>query len=163
MPTTLEMVNQLSDSQVIGVTKALFRRVYAEIPYDDVRIKAQGQAPLHSLLALGEDNLRKEMAAEDSTYIGRLVLSQYAVDDAFGPLVRESIEKVKKSDDLVVDIILAVGLVVNLTLLITTTKVDVSKGPDGKIHWRVRKSEASPELVKAVVKPVAEMVAKVGK
>lgn len=163
MQTTLEMVNQLSDSQVIGATKVLFSRVYTEIPYEEVLTNAQGQGPLIPLLSIGENALRKDLTTEDSTRIGRLVLSQYAVDDAFGPLVREAIEKVQTSDDLVVDIILAVGLVVNLTLLMATTKVDISKGPDGKINWRIIKSEASPELVEAVVKPVADMAAKVGK
>lgn len=162
MPTALEMVNELSDSQVIGVTKALFSRVYTEISYDDVLTNAEGQILLNPLLSLKEEALRNDLTPEDSTRIGRRVLSHFAADEAFSPLVREAVKKVQNADDLVVEVILAAGLVVNLTLLIATTKIEVSKGQDGKINWHIKKREASPELVKAIVKPVTDMAIKAG-
>jgi hypothetical protein len=162
MSKTLEMINQLPDAKVIEVSKVLFNRLYAEVPYDDVLANARDQALLEPLLSLGEDALGSNLTAEDSARIGRQMVSHLAADETFEPIVREAVEKVQQSDKLVVDVILAVGLVVNLTLLVATTRIDVSKDADGNISWRFKKREASPELVKAVVEPVADLATKVG-
>lgn len=161
MPKTVDTVGGLSDSEVIAVTTELFNRVYQEIPYDDVRSNFAGVDAVDPLVGLDEPALRRQLSADDSARLGRLVLEHYARDEAFEPLVDEAIEKVRSSDDLIVGVILAVGLVVNLTLLVATTKATVSKQPDGTIAWSVSKSEASPELVTAIVNPVVE-VAKAG-
>ncbi len=162
MPTMPEIINQLPDAKVIEVSKALFDRLYAEIAYDDVLAGARDQKPLNPLLSIGEDALGSNLTAEDSARIGRQMVSYLAADEAFEPIVREAVEKVQHSDKLVVDVILAVGLVVNLTLLVATTKIDVSKDADGKISWRIKKREASPELVKTVVEPVTDLATRVG-
>jgi hypothetical protein len=162
MNKTVEMVQKLSDAQVVGVTKELFRSVYAEISYDEVHSNFAAVAEVGPLVALGEAALRRELTAEDSSRLGRLVLDQCARDAAMEQLVRNAIDKVRSSDDLVVDIILAIGLVVNLTLLLATTKFSARKGPDGRLKWQISKKEASPEIVKAIVEPVVN-VAKAAK
>ena len=161
MGTTLELVRELPDSQVVEVAKELFRRVYVEIPYDEVSRNFGAVMAVEPLVPLDEATLRRDLSAEDSARLGRLLLEQYAGDPALEPLVQQAVDKVQGSDNMVVDVILAVGLVVNLTLLIATTKVKVEKGPDGELKWQVTKGEASPELVKAVVEPVID-VAKAG-
>ncbi len=156
MPTTLQMVRELSDSQVVAVARELFSLVYEEIPYEEVSGNFGSVPEVGALAGLDEMTLKRDLPAAESARLGRLLLETFAGDPALEPFVREAIEKVHASDDLIVLEILALGLVVNLTLLVATTKVKVKKGADGKIKWEVNKGKASPELVKAVVEPIVD-------
>jgi len=57
---------------------------------------------------------------------------------------------------LIIDVILALGLVVNLTLLVATTKVQVQKGTDGKTSWTFGKKEA--DLLEKVLTRACEQI-----
>ena len=158
MPTTLEIVQGLSDSEVAEVSKELFKAVYAKVPYKDVRNNAEAAAELAPLLSLDDDALKRDLSSEASARFGRLILEQYALDSELAPFVQEAWEKVQKSDNLVVGVVLAVGLVVNLTLLVATTELKVEKGADGKTTWKLVKKKVKPELMKVVLEPVVEAV-----
>jgi hypothetical protein len=69
--------------------------------------------------------------------------------------VLQSWEAVRNSDHLILDAIISLGLIVNLTLLVATTKLDMRKSADGSFEWSVSKTEAKKELVKAVLDPFA--------
>ena len=73
------------------------------------------------------------------------VVSRLIQDPSLSPLVESAWKRVESADDLVVDVILALGLVVNLTLLVATTAVRVQKGKDGKKTWSLTKKTAEPE------------------
>lgn len=158
MSTTLETVQGLSDSEVVEVAQELFNEVFSELPYDEVRKNSEATPEVNSLVSADEDALKHELTRAESAHLGRLVLEQYARDPELEPFVQQAVAKVQRSDKLIVDVILALGLVVSLTLLVATTKVQVQKGADGKTTWKIDKREAKPELVKAVVGPVAEAV-----
>lgn len=156
MATTVDTVRELSHSEVIAVTAELLNLVYQEIPYREVRENFAGVEAVDSLVMLDESALQRELSAADSARLGRLVLQVYARDDALEPLVWEAIEKVRRRDDLIVGVILAVDLVVKLTLLVATTKAEIRSRPDGTIAWSVRKGAVSPEVLAFVVEPVAD-------
>ena len=158
MQTTLDIVQGLSDSEIVEVVKELFNTVYTEVPYNEVRNNSEAVAEVDPLVSLDTEALKHELSATESARLGRLVLEQYARDPELAPFVQQAWDKVQNSDNLVVGMILAVGLVVNLTLLVATTEVEVQKGADGTITWRVVKKEATPELIDAVVKPVVQAV-----
>ncbi len=157
MQTTLEIVHGLSDSQVVEVVKELFNAVYAEVPYNEVRSNAEAVAEVDPLISLDHEALKHELSATESARLGRLVLEQYARDPELAPFVQQAWDKVQNSDDMVVGVILALGLVINLTLLVATTEVQVQKGADGKITWKISKKQAEPELVSAVINPLVKV------
>ena len=157
MTSTQELVQDLSDEQVIEVTKALFNNVYTEVPYDDVLSNSEGVAELDSLKALDAGALKQDLSTAESAHFGRLVLAEFATEPELETLVRQAIDDVHKSDDLVIGTILAVGMVVNLTLLIATTSVVVQQDADGNTTWKVVKKTAKPELVSSVINPLAKV------
>lgn len=158
MPTILDIVHGLSDSQVAEVVKELFNAVYAQVPYHDVRGNAEAVAEVAPLLSLDNEALKHDLSAAESARFGRLVLEQYALDSELAPFVRQAWDKVQSSDNLFVGVVLAVGLVVSLTLLVATTELHVEKGADGKTTWKLIKKQVEPELMKAVVNPVVQAV-----
>jgi hypothetical protein len=162
MQTTLELVHDLSDSQVIEVAKELFNTVYANVPFDQVRKNSEGAVDVGELVALNDEVKQQDLSPTDSARFGRLVLEQYARDPELGPLVHQAWNKVESSDELIVDVLLALGLVVNLTLLVATTKIELQNLPDGKIRWKIVKRDAPPELVGSVLKPLAKLASRLG-
>ena len=152
--STERIVRDLTDSQVVGVVKEFFSEVFTQIPYEEVRLNSETVANLDSLVRLDGETLECPLSAAESARLGRLVLERFARDPELSPLVDKACEKVKSSDEMFVDVLLALGLIVNLTLLVATTEVQVKKESDGTTTWKLTKKKASPELVKAVIDPV---------
>lgn len=157
MQTTQELIQGLSDPQVVEVTKELFNNVYTQVPYDEVRSNSEGVAEVEPLVSLNTESLEQQMSAAESARFGRLVLEEYASNAELEPFVQQAVEKVQSSDDLIVGTLLAVGLIVNLTLLVATTSVKVKKEANGNITWVVGKKTAGPKLVEAVINLLAKV------
>lgn len=157
MEDTLERVRNLSDVEIVQVARTLFTDLFANIAYDQVRSTARDLADLDPLVALTPDALQRELSAADSAELGRLVVEHCAQSPELEPAVREACDKVSSSDDMVVGVLLAVGLVVNLTLLVATTEVSIEQGGDGKRSWKVKKRTAPPSWIKAIINPIARV------
>jgi len=156
MTSTEDIVRGLSDTQVAAVVEELFNDVYTEIPYEEVRSNAVAVAAVGPLTDLDGETMRAELSPAESVRLGRLVLEQYARDPALSPLVRKACERVAGSDDLFVSVILAVGLVANLALLVATTEVEAQTADDGTVKWKITKKQASADVIKAIVEPIAK-------
>jgi hypothetical protein len=157
METALELVPKLSDAQLVQVARELFNIVYSHLPYNQVKNNFEGQPEVERLASLDQEMLKQELPTGDSARLGRLVLEQYAHNPSLAPFVLEAWDKVRSSDKLVVDVILALGLLVNLTLLVTTTKVQVQKDANGHISWVAIKEFANPGQLKAVIDPFLKL------
>jgi hypothetical protein len=157
MQNTLKHVHDLSDSQVVEAVKELFNIVYTRVPYKQIKDNSEAVAEVAQLASLDDEVMKHELSAVDSARFGRLVLEQYARDPELAPFVEQAWDKTQGSDNLIIDVILALGLVVNLTLLVATTRVQVQRGTDGKTSWTLGKKEAEPELVRAVVNPLVKV------
>lgn len=153
MVKTVETVMGLSDTEVVAVAKEFFGQVYRQVPYKDVLANAQSMAEVSTLAGLDNGVLQQDMSPEDSVRYGRYLLEEFARDDSLASVVDEACQTVRESDDLVIGVILAVGLVANLTLLAATTRVEISKGTDGQIAWKVVKKNASAKLVEKIINP----------
>jgi hypothetical protein len=160
--TTIDRLRQLSDSEIVAVAREFFDRVFAAVPFDQVQANFDADPAVAGLATLDAAALRRELPADESKRLSCAVLEAAARDPALEPLVRESIELVQRSDQLVVEVILSLGLLVNLTLLLATTRLRVHKGGDGRIIWDVSKDTATPELMKTVVEPVVKAIASIG-
>lgn len=155
MQDALALVNSLSDSQIVELTKELFKTVYGHLPYKEVKQNWESVPDVARLAELNSDDLKRELPPADSAQISRLLVEQFAKDPEFSPVVLQSWEAVRNSDHLILDAIITLGLIVNLTLLVATTKLEMRKNANGSFEWSVTKTDAKKELVKAVLDPFA--------
>jgi hypothetical protein len=154
MGTALDAVRSLRDVEIARVMERLYGSVFSAVPYDDL-VRASEESPeVGGLVGLGRETLARELSPEDSARLGRSVLLAYAQDPALAPVVQQAVDEVRKSDELVIGVLLTAALVVNLTLLVATTRVEIERDENGKTRWKIVKKEASKELLEAVVKPV---------
>jgi len=158
MQDALALVNSLSDSQVVELTKELFKTVYTHLPYKEVKQNWESVPDVAHLAELNSDDLRRELSPDDSAQLSRLLLEQFAKDPEFSPVVLQSWETVRHSDHLILETIIALGFIVNLTLLVATTKLDMRKNADGSFEWSVSKTDAKKELVKAILDPFSRFI-----
>ena len=157
MPNTQELVRSLSDTDVVQVVKELFEIVYTDVSYDDVKDTSASVPQLKPLASLDDDAMQADLTAAESARLSRALLEQFAVDPNLSPLIEQAWNRVRKSDNMIVDVILAVGLVANLTLFVATTTGMVQKDADGKIIWSFGKKEAGPELVQKIIDPLVKL------
>jgi hypothetical protein len=157
MPTTKERIEGLSDQQVVEVTQELFNVVYTQVPFDVVRNNSEGVAEVDSFVSLKAEHLKQEVSAAEAAHFGRLVLHEYASNPELAPFVQQALEKVENSDDLIVGTLLAVGIIVNLTLLVATTSVTAKKDANGNVTWDLGKKAAEGELVGKIIEPFAKI------
>ena len=157
MQDALALVNSLSDSQIVELTKELFKTVYSHLPFKQVKQNWESVPDVARLAELNSDDLKRELAPADSAQISRLLLEQFAKDPEFSPAVLQSWEAVRDSDHLILDAIISLGLIVNLTLLVATTKLDMRNSANGSFEWSVSKTDAKKELVKAILDPFARL------
>jgi hypothetical protein len=157
MPTMQELVRSMSDTAVVEVVKELFEIVYSEVSYDDVKDTSASVPKLKPLASLDEDALQSDLTAAESAKLSRALLEQFAADPNLSPLIEQAWNRVLRSDNMIVEVIVAVGLIANLTLFVATTGM-VQKGADGKITWSFGKKEAGPELVQKVIDPLVKLV-----
>lgn len=157
MQDALALVNSLSDSQIVELTKELFKTVYSHLPYKEVKQNWESVPEVARLAELNSDDLKRELPPADSAQISRLLLEQLAKDPEFSPVVLQSWEAVRNSDNLILDAMVSLGLIVNLTLLVATTKLNMRKNANGSFEWSVSKTDAKKDLVKAIVDPFARL------
>lgn len=156
MQSTLELIDSLSDSEVVRVAKELFGVVYTQVPYSHVRDNSPGVPEIDLLSSLNRETMKQELSPMDSARFGRLLLEQFARDPGLAPLVQQACEKVHASDNLILDLVLTVGVIANLTLLVATTKVKVQKESDGKTTVLIDKGRAGTGELKAVLETIVQ-------
>jgi hypothetical protein len=160
--SAVDDVRSLSNTEVVQVAEALFDTIYAEVSHDAV-IEYSSDAPeVSSLVTLAPETLQRELSADDSAALARNMLLAYAEDPNLAPVVQRTIAEVRDSDDLVVGVLLTLGLIVNLTLLVVSTSIEIEKDKRGKVTWKIKKRNIKPDTIRAVVEPLAK-VAKVAK
>jgi hypothetical protein len=155
MQDALALVNSLSDSQIVELTKELFKTVYSHLPYKQVKQNWESVPDVARLAELNSDDLKRELPPADSAQISRLLLEQFAKDPECSPVVLQSWEAVRNSDHLILDAVISLGLIVNLTLLVATTKLDMRRNANGSFEWSASKTDPKKGLVKAILDPFA--------
>ena len=158
MEAISQRIQTIPPEQVGGVVELAFQKIFEHVPINQVRENADSMAEVSILARLESDTLKRDFEQEEGAHFGRVVLEYLAGEPALSPLVDEAITEVQDSDLLVVETLLAVGFVVNLTLLVATTEIEVETGSDGKTRWKFRKGVASTELVKSLVDPLTKFL-----
>ena len=158
MEATSQRIETIPPEQVGSVVELAFKKIFEHVPIEQVRENAGSMAEVSILAGLEPDTLRQDLGEEESAQFGRVILEHLARNPALSPLVDEAISEVRDSDLLVVETLLAVGFVVNLTLLVATTEIEIETGSDGKTRWKFRKGVASTDLVKSLVDPLTKFL-----
>ncbi len=149
-------VGNLSDDQVAAVLGQVYRDIYKEVSAVAVRENGAAEEELRPLLQLDADALEQSLSAQESLALGRVLLAALVEDPQLAPLVAEAMDKADSADEMFVGVVLALGLVVNLTLLVASTEVRITQTAAGKRSWSINKRKADTDLVNAVVKPVTD-------
>ena len=152
MGATQQRIETLSEKQVIEVLNEIYAKLFSEIDYHAVSAcgKQASESDIVFFANLSDDKKRHETKSSDVSSIARSLLLNMADNHEYALLIETTIDEVESSAHLsVVGAIIAVGLLVNLTLLVATTEI---KYDNGKIT--LVKHRASTDLVKTVLEPV---------
>ena len=152
--TSLEdRIAALEPAMVERALGELCNSLGAHVRPETIRATAKSEETARSLLEL---DVEIPTSAPLPAALGRSLLMHASRNDVLRPLLEQAIAPPEPGEESVTGIILALGAVVNLTLLVATTRIVVETGTDGKARWRIEKKPATTELVDAVVRPVVE-------
>ena len=152
----IKKVEGLSDSQLVEVLNEVHAKVFSAIDYQDVANNAfvTEQEDIQYLANLDAEKKGAQKELDEAGETARTLLLYMAQDDEYAKVIDDAITEVASSEHLsVVGAIVAVGLLVNLTILVSTTEI---KYIDGKIT--VVKGVAPTDLVKTILAPVKALV-----
>jgi hypothetical protein len=153
MQDAVELVGRLSNVQAVALLLRLNEDLYDALPYAEVEQFAQPDA--RESLALDGRALKETMDSEASVAAARMLLTVIARDPGLAPVVMQAWDAIRKDQPLMVETVVAVGLVLNLTLFMTTTEMEFKVG-----KLKVKKKAADAKLLKELLVPVTELIKK---
>ena len=109
MNETLELVNGLTDSEVVTALKELYNTAYSQINYEEVLNNSSEIPELEDILKIDDSKKRSELTANESIQLSRNILQNFAVDPRNTQVLKEICEKVKDQDELFIGAVVAVG------------------------------------------------------
>ena len=152
MKEIIEKIDGLSDEQVVEVLTEVHANLFSKIDYKDVvnNAIASDQEDIRYLAGLDAETKGMQKDIAEAGEAARNLLIYMARDDEYAKVVDDAITEISSSDHLsVVGVIVAIGLLANLTILVSTTRI---KYIDGKIT--VIKGVAPTNLIKTILEPV---------
>jgi hypothetical protein len=158
MPSVRERIQTLDDFQVVRFFDRFSRQLIAGANVSLDQIKSGIPDSARALEGFAQiENLAPELAERcldpsASAALARNILVALSGDAEFAPLIESALDRYR-DDELVADVILAIGLVASMLLIIATTEFTA----EGK-NWKFAKKRASPELVKAITEPCAKVI-----
>lgn len=153
MQDAVELVRSLSNVQAVALLQRLNKDLYGAVQYADVERRAQPDA--RASLAVDGRARRQGMDAESSVAAARMLLTVMARDPGLAPVVVQAWDGIRKDHTLMIETVLAVGLVLNLTLFMSTTEMEFKVG-----NLKVKKKAADAKLLKELLVPVTELIKK---
>jgi len=154
MQSTVELVGSLSNKQAIALLERLNQEIYEAVTYDEVERSARPEA--RTSLKVEPDALEELMDSESSIKAARMLLTAIARDPGLAPVVEQAWDTIRKDHRLmVVETVLAVGLVMNLTLFMSTTELEFKVG-----KLKLKKKAADAKLLKELLVPVTALIKK---
>ena len=157
MDESLEMVNKLSDTETVMAAKEFYETAFDKIDFKDVKENSAGFSDLQDLLNIDKSKRKVQMSPSDTIELSRMILQIFAADTGYAPAIKEICENVKNRDDLLIGAVVAVGLIVNLTLLLASTSIIIEKDSEGKVTWKIEKSKSPIEAVKAAIGAISKV------
>ena len=159
MATVRERIQAMDDFQVVRFFEAFGEQLLSgsRTSLDDVKsgvpASARGVAGWQQLENLTPEQADQVLPPAEAAATARHVLLQLSNDPTLGPLL-EKFAGTYRDDELVADVILAVGLVASVILVAASTEFE------GKLAGvTFKKGKVDPETLKALVGPFATTLA----
>jgi len=150
MKDATKIVDALTDVQTVMLLRQVGRRVFAELSIDELRKRAASTGDLAGLsVAAG----RKQLDPETSIAMARYVLRGLAHDPALAPIVVQAHEDIETDDGLLIETVVALGLIVNLTMLMAASEIQFKSGGLTFVRGKM-----SAKVVNQILAPVVELV-----
>lgn len=157
MQTAVDIVERLNSVQTISLLKRLNQILYGAVSYKDVQAHLPSDVDDVILLEkLNPEMKKRNLDPKTSVELARHVLMAVAQDKALGPILVQAWDEIREDDSLFIETIVAVGLIVNLTLFMATSKMELRFGKQA-----ITKEMASPDLLTALLSPVKDLVGKI--
>ena len=100
--------------------------------------------------------MKQNIDPEQSVELTRKVLLGFASDDNLSDFILHNWEKIEKDDSLMIETIVTLGILANLTLFMVTTELEFEfKG------IKIKKKGANADQIKAVLSPLTELIKKI--
>lgn len=153
MTSAEEIVSTLSDNQAASLAKRIHNRLFSNIHFADIKENTQNDADAALLLSLTPQQYELKFDANTSTQLVRQFLVTMANDPETAPVIVDTWQEVIEDDSMFVGTVVAVGLMVNLTLFMISSELEVNIG-----SLKIRKKTVDSDAVKAVMEPVKSLL-----
>ncbi|MCZ6565991.1 MAG: hypothetical protein O6852_07655 [Gammaproteobacteria bacterium] len=153
MTTAQDIVINLNDNQAIKMARNIHDRIFSAVDYDTVEKNSRGDDDGKTLLGLSDDQLKTKFDASTSVELSRNILESISNDEGLSAVIADAWEEVQNDDSMAIGIgtVIAVGLMVNLTLFMISSELELNF-KNGKLI----KHKVDTEAVKAVVELISK-------
>ena len=158
MARTRDRIQAMDDFQVVRFFEAFVQQLLAgsSTTFDAIKSgvppSVRSGADWARLEGLTEDQANQLLEPSEAAAASRRLLLQLADDPSLGPALDAFLASFR-DDELVADVVLAVGLVASVLLIAATTEFE------GQIAGvKFKKGKADPETIKALVSPFASLL-----
>ncbi len=148
-----EIVSTLGDNQAVAMAQRIHNRLFSNIDFADLKQNTQNNADAALLLSLTPQQYELKFDATTSTQLVRQFLTTLANDPETAPIIVDIWQEVTDDDSMFVGTVVAVGLMVNLTLFMISSELEIDLG-----KVKIRKAKVDTDAVKAVMEPVKSLV-----
>ncbi|MGA1840192.1 MAG: hypothetical protein ACMUIU_06155 [bacterium] len=156
MQEAVAIVENLTDVQAISLLKKLYRDLFKTVPYQEMlKSLADGVEEVDYLQNLDVNMKKQNLSPEKSVEATKHVLLTFAQNEDFAPLLVQIWEEIKNDDSLFIEVIITVGLIVNLTLFMAS-EIELNVG-----GLTIKKGKVSNEKLKTIMEPVTELIKRI--
>jgi len=156
MQKPLEIIQNLDNVQSVIMLKQIYQDIFKAIPYEEVKRSVGDNEAIFLLSKLDSNMMKQKFDSEQSLDLTKKMLMGFAQDENLSWLVINAWEKIENDDSMMIDVIISLGLIANLTLFMATTEMEFEiKGV------KIKKKAASAEQIKALMEPLTEFLKKI--
>jgi len=144
-------IDGLDSVQTVNAVRELNRRVFSTMSPETVRAATQAS----SLTSVPDALRTATLDSDTSVTLSRQLLHAFAADKALVPLVSAVVDQVQEDDSLFIETAIALGVLVNLTMVMASSELTFKTG-----SLTIKKGKVGTDLVKAIVEPIVELIKK---
>jgi predicted nucleic acid-binding protein len=142
MKKALDIVQNIDDVQAVMMLKQIYQDIFTKISLKEINQHIDNQESVSMLKNLDVDDLKQNIDPEQSVELTRKVLLGFASDENLSDLILHNWEKIEKDDSLMIETIVTLGLLANLTLFMATTELEFEcKG----IKFKKKRRQCRPD------------------
>ena len=156
MQKALKIIQNLDDVQSVKMLKQIYKDIFKAVPFEEMKRSAGDNDSVSLLSKLDTDMMQQNFDPEQSVDLTKKMLLVFAQDENLSGLVINAWEKIENDDSLMIEAIITLGLIANLTLFMATTELEFEI-----MGVKIKKGTASAEQIKAFISPLTEFVKKI--